>query len=1113
MRVSDVQSGLVYTVEVEQRERIPFTGTDILAVKNEVFLYQPENTGEILLRHSKEDVWEIRGTDKNNKSILQGIVERNLPRLCWVASILPKKSPTILTIQVHEFPQKLLLPDDLQIGIDEKIVEDIRDRHLRKKEPIGKIIEWLTGQFLLPQLKEDGGKRALLQAGKLIHNGLENTFRLYGTGRTINIRRNSNDKLIIDSIQRARQPKDYNEQRPIVLVEAKFSFCDISVAGTIRKDARNELDLIVEKSESYLALWKDYNQLEIDSILNKAQQFQWVSYHKYEFISNGNYRFHLLPESHLEQSLRMLIEATNISIEASESQPSFSIEKDKNQDNHINITNNKKSFVGQIENVDLSRTTIDIIPGNADDDLSPPKKGFLFISLQGDVIRLTRRNKAEQLIRTAKCPMPQLGLILENQRVPTRRTRQHKPLSADTKKVFNGSPTSRQQEALQVALNTPDIALIQGPPGTGKTKVISALQVRLAEISEDSGNSVSHRLLLTSYQHDAVENAAERSVVFGLPAVRIGGKTQANQTEDNIDRWRRSRIESLEAELAGFPELPESSNLREVQNRVTSYMLTPGTREQTATLIKEIFELTKGKIKNELSDKLLEYKSRLSKGYDLQNTEDSEERDLALKAVKSIRIQPVAFSDDGSLKAMKALRRLESLQILDASQKQLLQDAADWLEEETPPFLDELASLRQKLLEKLIPQEVPVTTPIADPEIEHLLNQVREEMYQRVRQSKAGIEAVLSDYLEDLKTDPEGVRKMLRDYTVVLAATCQQSSGKQMQSVTGSHEAVFETVIVDEAARANPLDLFIPISKAERRIILVGDHRQLPHILEEDIERQLGQSTEATKNALRKSLFERLFVQMKELEKHDGIKRTVTLDAQYRMHPILGDFVSRTFYEYHGEPPIRAGRVEEEFIHNLPGYENIVAAWINVPLNAGKEISGRSKSRPIEAKRIAQELKQLIDHDTRLTFGIIAFYSAQVTEVWKALCKVGIAEITDEGNYQIASAYRETRNHEGKIVERLRVGTVDAFQGKEFDVVFLSITRSNDINPVSEELYPKKYGFLMLENRLCVAMSRQQRLLITVGDLEMVKAENAPLAIRELVDFSQLCQQSSGKII
>jgi hypothetical protein len=53
----------------------------------------------------------------------------------------------------------------------------------------------------------------------------------------------------------------------------------------------------------------------------------------------------------------------------------------------------------------------------------------------------------------------------------------------------------------------------------------------------------------------------------------------------------------------------------------------------------------------------------------------------------------------------------------------------------------------------------------------------------------------------------------------------------------------------------------------------------------------------------------------------------------------------------------------------------------------------------------------------------------------------------------------------------------------------------------------------MLENRLCVAMSRQQRLLIAAGDLGMVKTETAPQAIRELVNFYQLCQQPYGKII
>lgn len=270
---------------------------------------------------------------------------------------------------------------------------------------------------------------------------------------------------------------------------------------------------------------------------------------------------------------------------------------------------------------------------------------------------------------------------------------------------------------------------------------------------------------------------------------------------------------------------------------------------------------------------------------------------------------------------------------------------------------------------------------------------------------------------------------------------------------------------------------------------------------------------------MKKSLFERLFKQLQQWEKRDGIKRTVTLDTQYRMHPVLGEFVSRTFYEYHGEPPIKAGRPEKEFFHDLPGYQGKVAAWINVPLNLGGETKGQSKSRRVEARRIAQELRSLIENDSHLTFGVIAFYRAQVTELWQEFCKLELAEVADDGTYQVAPAWRETTNYEGKLVERLRVGTVDAFQGKEFDVVFLSVTRSNNIKatPDRPETYLQKYGFLLLENRLCVAMSRQQRLLIAAGDLEVVKAEaNKPesdrQAIRELVAFYELCKTPHGKV-
>jgi hypothetical protein len=50
----------------------------------------------------------------------------------------------------------------------------------------------------------------------------------------------------------------------------------------------------------------------------------------------------------------------------------------------------------------------------------------------------------------------------------------------------------------------------------------------------------------------------------------------------------------------------------------------------------------------------------------------------------------------------------------------------------------------------------------------------------------------------------------------------------------------------------------------------------------------------------------------------------------------------------------------------------------------------------------------------------------------------------------------------------------------------------------------------MLENRLCVAMSRQQRLLVVVGDAAMLRGEAAEKALRGLVAFRDLCGGKHG---
>jgi len=52
----------------------------------------------------------------------------------------------------------------------------------------------------------------------------------------------------------------------------------------------------------------------------------------------------------------------------------------------------------------------------------------------------------------------------------------------------------------------------------------------------------------------------------------------------------------------------------------------------------------------------------------------------------------------------------------------------------------------------------------------------------------------------------------------------------------------------------------------------------------------------------------------------------------------------------------------------------------------------------------------------------------------------------------------------------------------------------------------RKYGHLMTPNRLCVAMSRQQRLLIIAGDDAMLLGHDAEQAIGPLVRFYRMSE-------
>jgi len=1075
----------------------------------EVLLLVAERESQVMLRIG-ESVFGVEGAGRKDKELLAILCTRHLPLLAW----LVEAGQQTLTIQVHTFLTSLSVPH-MELGVDEKILEALEriDRKLRSPELA---LKWLDEQFLL---ESEDGKRGFVTAASVAAGS---AFALFGRTARAFIRKarraDQSEVLLIDKIVRSRG----QDGEQLTLLSGDVRFVDATVAGKLRADAAAQLSSLVKSGSSFLDAWSRYGQIENEAALRRARMAGWIKYDHVESLPAGQYRFSLATDCSLDNATQLrqvLLDEQGLSVEALDEIPEVltremtwaEYEEQSRSAGHVESYVTPASFeAGLILQMRERSVTL---TQRGDDDPPPPEVGFLVVSLQGDKKRLERRSEAERAIREARCPMPQLGLLLEGRDIEPPRYGTIAPMTPTVKqKVFGSrSPTPKQEEAISVALNTPDIALIQGPPGTGKTTVIVALVERLQEIWDTSGG-VQGRLLLSGFQHDAVENAIQRMSVNGLPAIKFGNRS--NSGEDDradmiISRWSTERSAEIRKNL---PSRPVSTLQREVSELKQSYFMAPGTLEQTATLLQGIVKRLQGYVPEALACRLVVLGRELGERAHSARGGDSE-RERLVRCVRALRCVATAFNDDGPRNAYKLRQELATTELLDEHERKLLDTAARWSSHEPMSFLDDLHALRRKLLLKLLPPDRTANViPRAREDVIELLCEVENHLEQRFSSSRDAANEAIWSFLESLENDPEGVKLAVISYTSVFAATCQQSARKELAQVKGSEG--YDTVVVDEAARANPLDLFIPLAKAKRRIVLVGDHRQLPHIIDRELERELNEmlaSSESdleqiTSEILNESLFERLFNDLKKREEKDKIRRTVTLDEQYRMHPLLGQFVSDQFYANHGEA-FRSPTPASEFLHSLPGYSG-PAAWLRVPRNLGEEKPGQSKSRPVEARVLVAELKRLMDSPggRGLTFGVITFYKEQVHAIEEELLQVGMVTRHEDAQAEIVEPYCELQLPNGRMVERLRFGTVDSFQGMEFDVVFLSMVRCNRIPDDTEKSRRIKFGHLMLPNRTCVAMSRQKRLLISVGDDAMLATTYAKKAIGPLVEFLKLSE-------
>jgi hypothetical protein len=1107
MKVCEIIHGRTATVELGRSDGGRFP--ENLVPKAEVFILYGDGT-DLRLQIS-EDVWSITGASARDKDNLRQLATRSLPQLCWLVQAVPGKGPAErLLVQIHEFPSSFKWNEPIDLGVDDKIVDDMRTRR-RRLVSAESVIQWLTETIFLHPRSVGQDPRALLSGSPAPDSKHKTAFRLYGAGFAVDVERGADERLHVGRVVEARRSVEGDERRPIYLATGQLRFCDATTSGLFRGVAQTELDNLVAQADSYFGLWREYNKRERQTILRRARQFGWFTYARAEQRPDGLWRFHLEGDNIAAYAQR-LDGLDGEQLQAGIEVPTVIQSSDSDEQ----WKGPRKPFVGAVVGRQHMPPSLDLRPPGDQEDRIPPKRGFLFGALGGDEIRIARRQAAWDRIRTCTNPMPQLGLIIEGQPVPERRSGWLKPITKAVREVFP-NPNDRQRLALEIALNTPDIALIQGPPGTGKTRVIAALQARLSDKDEGAEpNGLSGNTLLTSFQHDAVENAAAATLVMGLPAIKIGFRHGAEEIRDGVEIWRTSTAQKVRAARAQIGE--ESSvhtALQFLRNLAVTYIQSHSNRDEPATVLRSALDAASPWLPTALAAELADLQSSLSRS--TVRHFGAEDGAFVLQAVRALRTDAVSFADDGPACAYKVLRRLDGFQgiHLTPEERTILEQARDW----TSTSVDEeilisLRSVRDSLIDRLGCKADVGPGRRAHADVEDMLVRVVDALTVRARESVSGVDSAVESWLLALESDPNGIREAIKHYSMVLAATCQQSVSKAMEDARLGEDTVFRTVIVDEAARSNPLDMLIPMALAERRIVLVGDHRQLPHILEPEIERELEQSVqEETREQLRRSLFYKLFAELREREKKDGVKRTVTLNVQYRMHPALCEFVSQQFYERYGEG-FTSGRAAEEFAHTVTLADGTplagsVAAWIDVPVERGLESRSRSKNRPIEARRVALETRAVIEQHPNLSVGVITFYSAQRDEILACMAEVDLTEANDAGGFRVRDRWQRTID--GR--ERLRIGTVDAFQGKEFDVVFLSLVRSNKVQVKDEITRRRRYGFLLLENRLCVAMSRQHRLLVVVGDPGMAVGPDADASVPGLVAFRNLCEGTHGKVV
>ncbi|KAL7299967.1 hypothetical protein TKK_0007283 [Trichogramma kaykai] len=276
----------------------------------------------------------------------------------------------------------------------------------------------------------------------------------------------------------------------------------------------------------------------------------------------------------------------------------------------------------------------------------------------------------------------------------------------------------------------------------------------------------------------------------------------------------------------------------------------------------------------------------------------------------------------------------------------------------------------------------------------------------------------------------KAAEKELLDAADVICCTCVGAGDPRLQRIK------FNSILIDESMQATEPECMVPVVLGAKQLILVGDHCQLGPVV---------MCKKAARAGLSQSLFERLVVL--------GI-RPFRLEVQYRMHPVLSKFPSNFFYEGSLQNGVCADeRKLPKMDFPWPQKDKPMLFYVTQGQEeiAGSGTSYLNRTEAANVEKLATKfLRSGIKPDQ---IGVVTPYEGQ---------RAYLVQYMQYHGPLHSQQYQE-----------IEVASVDAFQGREKDIIIMSCVRSNEHQGI---------GFLNDPRRLNVALTRAKYGIIIVGN-------------------------------